>query len=96
MTEKKFNGFDSEEQYLQAFNAIWEIEELYDNYDRDTFMVTKDGEWITVDIDDFSISFVEDVVEIGTEKYRVDNGIINVVCALKQAIKDGVFKFMED
>lgn len=94
--EKSFNGFRSEEQYLQALNAIKEIVEIYDTYNRDIFMVSKKYKWITVDIDDFSISFYEDMVEIGTKVYRVDNGIVNIVCGLKQAIEDGVFKFMEE
>lgn len=96
MTEKNFNGFSSEEQYLQAFETIKEIVEDNDTYDRDTFMVYKEDEYIAVFIDDYEIDIwdgdiLDGNIEIQTQEDIVDRGIIKIVVALANAQFDKYF-----
>ena len=97
MNNKKFNGFESEEQYLSIFNTLKEIQENNDTYNRDTMMVYKIDNYIEFILDYYSINiFGEWNVEVCINRGKeglVDNGIMNVCWKILEMIKDGEFEF---
>jgi len=95
--DKNFNGFESEEQYLSIYNTLKDIQEKNDTYDRDTLMVYKEVYYIEFYLDDYCIRiWGENNVEVyilDEDEHLVDNGIINVCCAINECLRNGELNF---
>ena len=95
--DKKFNGFESEEQYLSIFDTLKDIQENNDTYDRDNIAVYKEDDYIEFFLDDYCITIwgefnVEVYINSKTQKL-VDNGIMNVCWAILEALRNGEIDF---
>ncbi len=94
---KNFNGFASEEQYLEAFEKIKNIQEGNDTYDRDTLMVTKEDNYVEFILDNYSIRIWDEnnveVYILNEKEHLVDCGIMNVCWAILEALRDGDINF---
>lgn len=93
----KNNGFSSEEQYLEAFEKIKNIQEANDTYDRDTIALYKEEDYVELVVDEYNIQFWgEDIIEadiLNEKGTLVDNGIIKVCEAILEALRDGDINF---
>ena len=92
METKNYNGFSTQEQYEKCLKKIEFIRGFYDEYDRNTIDVFKDGDKLEICLDQYCITFSCGRVEIATKTEIVDNDIIDIACAVKKSIVNGEFK----
>lgn len=100
--ENKYNGFASEEQYLEAFEKFKSVQEREDIFDRDTIALYKDEDRIVFHLDKYAIAvWGNSVVEVfidDEKNHLVDGGIIDVCRKLREMQQEGEFDvyFQED